>query len=201
MDDVETLGRLREQAIVETEQLNSRNTQLADLNNELTQRIQGQFKASKIQPSGLGIYDGSEIGNLILNDRPQLMSTMSSSQAGSSALHDQSADGQVFVAEKLYKHGAQQKKFFWKKPAVTMLKGAGKGFNRVFQSENQHLGDGQGAYESYGTAQDMAIGKTEKGSKWRKDKKNANGNGNYANSAQDISGNGSFNPRPLIYVF
>ncbi|TGZ77253.1 RhoGAP-domain-containing protein [Ascodesmis nigricans] len=195
MDDVETFGRLREQAIQDTEQLNMKNAQLADLNNELTRRIQGTMVQNhKKQPSGLGIYDPNDMASILSGDGKGPIVAVAS-QAVTHLEHG--ADGQVYVAEKVYKGGAQQKKFFWKKPAVTMLKGAGKGFNRVFQSENPHLGEGQGAYENYSSAQpsqqrattsDGQVGKTEKGSKWRK-VKNVNG-AVHGVSGPEVSGNG-----------
>lgn len=55
IDEVGGLVRTREQVIQETEQLNSKNAQLADLNNEITRQIQGKFKANKAALPGMTI--------------------------------------------------------------------------------------------------------------------------------------------------
>ncbi|PSR83692.1 hypothetical protein BD289DRAFT_461235 [Coniella lustricola] len=49
----------RDRALIEFEQLSSKNAQLADMNNDLTHQIQGRFRAnvgSDGKPNGLGIY-------------------------------------------------------------------------------------------------------------------------------------------------
>lgn len=133
---------MREQAIQETEQLNMKNAQLADLNNELTRRIQGQFKANKHQVPGLGIYDGSQGDLLELKDpekRPATATTTTTSLNTIGVPYSETSEGtEVFTAQKVepFKNGAQQKKFFWKKPGQTLMKGAGK-VGRVFGGENQ----------------------------------------------------------------
>jgi hypothetical protein len=140
MEDAENFGRLREQAIQETEQLNIKNAQLADLNNELTRRIQGQFKANKHQVPGLGIYDGStDLLDIKDLDKRSKVDT-SSSLATIGMPYNETSDGtEVLVAQKVstFKNGAQQKKFFWKKPGASIMKNAGKLSNRVFANENQ----------------------------------------------------------------
>ncbi len=161
LEDVENCGRLREQAIQETEQLNLKNAQLADLNNELTRRIQGQFKANKNQVGGLGIYDGNNSELLDIKEHTERRPTTSTSATATSAslsnvgtpIHEVPSDGtEVFVAQKVstVKNGAQPKKFFWKKPGTSIMKGAGKGFNRLLGPENPKDGylETQGGTES-----------------------------------------------------
>lgn len=69
LEENANLIRLRDQTIQETEQLNSKNAQLADLNNELTRQIQAKFQANKAamaanaSVNGLNInYAGSNVG-------------------------------------------------------------------------------------------------------------------------------------------
>jgi len=145
LEDVENYGRLREQAIQETGQLNMKNAQLADLNNELTRRIQGQFKANKHQLPGLGIYDGGaqELVDIREVDKRAAASSASTSLSTIGTPYHETVEApEVMVAQKAttVKHGAQPKKFFWKKPGASIMKGAGKGFNRVFASDSQKEG-------------------------------------------------------------
>lgn len=154
VEEVNMFARTREQAIQDTEQLNLKNAQLADLNNELTRRIQGQFKANKAPVSGLGIYTGNPMELLDMRDsekRPPTANTSVSiasvstlvptqdyqsqpQQLQHSHTHQHVNDGaEVLVAQKVttLKNGAQPKKTFWKKGGASIMKGAGKGFNKV----------------------------------------------------------------------
>jgi hypothetical protein len=180
LEDVESFGRLREQAIQETEQLNMKNAQLADLNNELTRRIQGQFQANKHQVPGLGIYDGSHSDLLNIKDlthRPTgALASLPLATIG--VPYSETSEGtEVFVAQKVapFKHGAQQKKFFWKKPGATIMKGANK-INRVFAPEAQ-----EGANGVDGTKSQGGPG----GKKWGKNTKGQTGG-----AAQELGGDG-----------
>jgi hypothetical protein len=144
LEDVENYGRLREQAIQETGQLNMKNAQLADLNNELTRRIQGQFKANKHQLPGLGIYDGGapDLFDVKEVDKRAVPSSASTSLSTIGTPYHETVEApEVMVAQKAttVKNGAQPKKFFWKKPGASIMK-AGKGFNRVFASDSQKEG-------------------------------------------------------------
>lgn len=145
VEDVENFGRLREQAIQETEQLNMKNAQLADLNNELTRRIQGQFKANK-QQVGLNIYDISTSELLDIkqeHDKRLPVATTSTTISTAVTPRDEMPDGgEVFVAEKVapFKNSGLKKPFFWKKNGTSIMKGAGKGFNKVFGPESQRDG-------------------------------------------------------------
>ncbi|KAL7273471.1 Rho-type gtpase-activating protein [Rhizina undulata] len=147
-DEVESFARAREQAIQETEQLNLKNAQLADLNNELTRRIQGQFKANKTQVNGLGIYTGNAADLLEVKDLDKRPATAVTPGGGSitninAPMQDPVNDGgEVFIAQKVstVKNGQGAKKTFWKKGGASIMKGAGKGFNKVFAMEQQKDG-------------------------------------------------------------
>lgn len=156
VEEVDMFSRVREQTIQDTEQLNMKNAQLADLNNELTRRIQGQFKANKTPVNGLGIYTGNPMELLDMKEsekRPPTANTSVSvattlisaptqdyqsqppqQQMHHSHTHHHHNDGaEVLVAQKIttLKNGAQPKKTFWKKGGASIMKGAGKGFNKV----------------------------------------------------------------------
>lgn len=182
MEDVESFGRLREQAIQETEQLNMKNAQLADLNNELTRRIQGQFKANKHQVPGLGIYDGGSVDLLDSKDaadkRPPIPPIPSVNLPTIGVPYDATSEGpEVFVAQKVstFKNGAQQKKFFWKKPGASIMKNAGKLSNRVFASEHDGANGGADPFNTRQGGPNDASGSSKLFSasqkKWGKDKK------------------------------
>lgn len=193
LEDVEMFGRLREQAIQETEQLNMKNAQLADLNNELTRRIQGQFQANKVP--GLGIYEGTidALDIKELDKRATPAATPTSSLATIGVPYSETSEGpEVFVAQKVstFKNGAQQKKFFWKKPGATIMKGANK-INRVFAAD-QEAANG---YDSSSTKPHGGMGGADKlfGSgqkKWGKSHKGGPTNG--SGGPQDDSGHGTF---------
>lgn len=182
MEDVESFGRLREQAIQETEQLNMKNAQLADLNNELTRRIQGQFQANKHQVPGLGIFDVSNPDLLSIKDLDKRPTNAIASVplATIGVPYSETSEGpEVFVAQKIapFKNGAQQKKFFWKKPGATIMKGANK-INRVFAAESQ---EGASAIDGTGTKSQGSLPK-----KWGKNTKGPiNGS---AGASQEVGG-------------
>jgi len=197
LEDVESFGRLREQAIQETEQLNMKNTQLADLNNELTRRIQGQFQANKVP--GLGIFDGTSIDALDIKDldkRATPAVTPTPSLATIGVPYSETSEGpEVFVAQKVstFKNGAQQKKFFWKKPGATIMKGANK-INRVFTADQEGTyGYDPPNMKSHGGmggmgGADKLFGGGQK--KWGKNHKGGSANG--IGGHQDDSGHGMF---------
>lgn len=151
-EEVENFARLRDQAIQDTEQLNLKNAQLADLNNELTRRIQGQFKANKAPVNGLGIYTGNAADLLDIKDQNEKRpSTATATSVSSSNMIGQTNDTthihhhheatEVFTAQKVtsLKNGPQIKKTFWKKGGAVM-KGAGKGVNKLFAGSDQREG-------------------------------------------------------------
>jgi CRISPR/Cas system CMR-associated protein Cmr5 small subunit len=205
MEDVEGFGRQRDDAIREAETLNMKNQQLADLNNELTQQIQNQYQTYKHRVPGLGIFDGSAttLADNHSDKRPPPSVTSGTVSSIGTPVNEQNIENpEVFVAQKVatYKNGAQQKKFFWKKPQMT--KGtAGKVFNSLFASENPREGypvDGQNNSElSVQQAQkNQAADNTNSNKlfgtqkKWGKSKP-ANG----TSAATDISPSG----KPIIF--
>lgn len=122
----------RERALLEFEQLSIKNAQLLDMNNDLTQQIQGRFKSqinSDIKsPQGLGIYHshkGPTNSSATLDN--------ASVQTGQATLVG--TDGDESVVE----HGptvvnirkGQVRKFNWKKGGNKVAQGLSKGVNRA----------------------------------------------------------------------
>ncbi|KAI5779305.1 hypothetical protein EDC01DRAFT_312233 [Geopyxis carbonaria] len=194
MDDVESFGRLREQAIQETEQLNMKNAQLADLNNELTRRIQGQFKTSKgvLQNiPGLGIYDGSNTDLLEIrenNEKRGPAPSITSVSTLSTPANEQPPDGaELGVAQTVapYKKGG----WIWKKPATHIMKGAGKGFNKVFAPDEGANGyDMKGNRTQKGLVPEAPGNKLFGGTQKKRTKTKTNPNGSNNQSLAEMNG-------------
>ncbi|KAH0551592.1 hypothetical protein GP486_007190, partial [Trichoglossum hirsutum] len=150
------LARLRDQAIQETEQLNLKNAQLADLNNELTHQIQERYKANRDQsvnqtldsprPStnGLGIYNHhKERSDASIDGRDLRLAAGASTGGSGASLHgDQSDDhGTVLPAPHIV-NIRQPKKSYWKKGSQSVAKNVSKGFKGAFSSGNQYQREG-----------------------------------------------------------
>ncbi|KAI9672548.1 MAG: Rho-type gtpase-activating protein [Caeruleum heppii] len=153
-EEVSTMAKAREQAIQETEQLNLKNAQLADLNNELTHQIQERYKAHREQAgsfdgrsgtNGLGIYahQFKERSDLSVDTRSDLRpGTGYGSSANSmpnvmAESHDGEPAALLASPHVVNIRKGQVKKFNWKKGGQTVAKGVSKGFKGAFSSTNQ----------------------------------------------------------------
>jgi hypothetical protein len=148
----------RDRALVEFEQLSSKNAQLVDMNNEITHQIQERFKAQsgnsidspRPPMNGLGIYthhnkDKSNV-SVQLDDslRPSTGTTVFGS-VGSVSTYPQAMDqdpsmepATVLSAPHVINiRKGQAKKFNWKKGGQTVAKGVSKGFKGAFSSVQQ----------------------------------------------------------------
>ncbi|KAF3908382.1 hypothetical protein AA313_de0210395 [Arthrobotrys entomopaga] len=146
LEETATAIRMRDQAIQETEQLNLKNAQLADLNNELTRRIQGNFMKSKnAAPSGptvisatngTGVYGTSTESQHAPSLSGSTSTITTNMMSETTTLHE---EGTAVVAAphvvNIRKPGAPAKKFNWKKGGAAVGKGLGKAFNRAFASD------------------------------------------------------------------
>lgn len=147
----------RDRALVEFEQLVSKNTQLADLNNDLTHSIQEKFKthSNSTNPSesprpphnGLGIYthhskakSSTSIGLDDASLRPSTGTTLQGSSIGNMSTYPQAMDQEapmepatVLSAPHVVNiRKVQGKKFNWK---GNVAKAAAKGFKGAFSSQ------------------------------------------------------------------
>lgn len=110
----------RDRALLEFEQLSSKNAQLADMNNDLTHQIQGRFRSqvgSDGRPNGLGIYanhkavSSTSVHNI----------DASSIQTGSNTMVGTDVDEPILEGPTVVQvRKGQVKKFNWKKGGKTM---------------------------------------------------------------------------------
>jgi uncharacterized coiled-coil protein SlyX len=155
-EDKSRILALREQALVEFEQLSAKNAQLADMNNDLTHQIQERFKAQsgngmdspRPPANGLGIYthhnkDKSNV-SIQLDDvsvRPSTSTTLFGSINSYPQAMDQDPGMEpatVLSAPHVVNiRKGQAKKFNWKKGGQTVAKGVSKGFKGAFASVQQ----------------------------------------------------------------
>ncbi|KAI9762064.1 MAG: hypothetical protein M4579_000700 [Chaenotheca gracillima] len=145
------LARFRDQAIQETEQLNLKNAQLADLNNELTHQIQERYRANREQGgpfdgprqpmNGLGIYahhhkEKSDVSMDARELRPGTGQGPSSVTTASTLVEQNEAEpATVLTAPHVVNiRKGQVKKFNWKKGGQSVAKGVSKGIKGAFSS-------------------------------------------------------------------
>ncbi|GKT45582.1 putative rhomboid protein [Colletotrichum spaethianum] len=152
----------RDRALLEFEQLSSKNAQLADMNNEMTHQIQERFK-SQIggelkSPNGLGIYSQSKVfssSQLNLADSASLSTTL---------VHE--TDEPVVEARPTVVdiRKGQVKKFNWKKGSKGLAQNVAKGVNRAvvaFQQERER-GPHQGLTgDNIGMPYNMTVSQVE----------------------------------------
>ena len=147
----------RDRALVEFEQLSSKNAQLADMNNDLTHQIQERFKAQsggnsmdspRTGTNGLGIYTqhNKNKSNVSVHlDDTSLRPSTSTAVFGSvnTYPHPMDQDSSMEPATVLSAphvvniRKGQAKKFNWKKGGQSVAKGVSKGFKGAFSSSAQ----------------------------------------------------------------
>lgn len=151
IEDTANLTRLRDQAIQETEQLNLKNAQLADLNNELTQQIQERYKAHR----EVGAVEsprpinGLSVSNPFFKDKLELPTDGRDGRQGSSQGHstpssfrtltDQNDGGQsaTVLQQPHVVDIGKARKFNWKKGGQSVAKGVSRGLKGAFSSNSQ----------------------------------------------------------------
>ncbi len=133
----------RDRALLEFEQLSSKNAQLADMNNDLTHQIQERFKsqihADHVKsPNGLGIYHshkGPSISSVNL-DSAGILSSNNVSIIGTDGEEPIVESGPTVVNIRK----GQVRKFNWKKGSKTVAQNLTKGVNRAvgaFQNDRE----------------------------------------------------------------
>ncbi|POS86967.1 hypothetical protein EPUL_001119 [Erysiphe pulchra] len=148
----------RDRALLEFEQLSSKNAQLADMNNDLTHQIQERFKShshsidiQRAPLNGLGLYshpskNKSSI-SMQLDDaslRPSTGTTLFSMTGSYAQNMEQDGSNIEPVAElsaphvvNIRKGQATKKTFNWKRSRQTVAKGVSKGIKGAFSSTQQ----------------------------------------------------------------
>ncbi|KAI0012978.1 RhoGAP-domain-containing protein [Xylariaceae sp. FL0662B] len=152
----------RDRARLEFEQLVSKNAQLADLNNDLTNQIQERFKNHsdpRSPPNGLGIYNqhrGTSNNSVSLDG--------SSIQTGTAIIATEHEEPILEAGPTVVKIGkGQVKKFNWKKGSKAMAQNIAKGVNRTvvaFQQPERERVPGM-AGESIGLPYNMTVASVE----------------------------------------
>jgi hypothetical protein len=144
-DDITNLIQVKDKGLQEFESLSSKNTQLAELNNQLVSSIQEMLKShnnksasfdrSALNSNGLGIYNGSSRGDLA--------SIHSATLQESSSLHDllphagDAEPAHVLTAPQVVNiRKGQPKKFNWKKGSSGLAKNVTKGIKGAFAGNN-----------------------------------------------------------------
>ncbi|KAH8804826.1 hypothetical protein F5884DRAFT_428138 [Xylogone sp. PMI_703] len=128
----------RDRALVEFEQLSSKNAQLADMNNDLTHQIQERFKAQSANVDsprhGLGIYT-----HMKDKSSASFADDATTVRSGSTTVYGSEQDPTVesAVPHVVNIRKGQAKKFNWKKGGQTVAKGVSKGFKGAFSSSGQ----------------------------------------------------------------
>ncbi|KAH6681170.1 rho-type GTPase-activating protein [Plectosphaerella plurivora] len=152
----------RDRALLEFEQLSSKNAQLADMNNDLTHQIQERFK-SQIgdikSPGGLGIYSHKGVSGSTSNLADSAsITTATTLMPHESDEHVAEARPTVVDIRK-----GQAKKFNWKKGSKTVAQNIAKGVNRTvgaFQQERELRHQGLSG-ENIGMPYNMTVAQVE----------------------------------------
>jgi hypothetical protein len=130
----------RDRALLEFEQLSSKNAQLADMNNDLTHQIQERFKQQinngERPPNGLGIYGHAKgVSSISVNlDAASL-------QTGTTMVGNDGEEPVVEGPTVVNIRKGQVKKFNWKKGSSKVAHNISKGINRAagaFQQQEQN---------------------------------------------------------------
>ncbi|PHH54582.1 N-chimaerin [Ceratocystis fimbriata CBS 114723] len=152
----------RDRALMEFEQLSSKNAQLADMNNDLTHQIQERFKAQinmdPKSPNGLGIYGASK-----------LTGDGSSIHTGTTLLGGDNEDTIVEAGGPMVVNirKGQVKKFNWKKGSKTLAQNVGKGVSKAaaaFQNDKERAAAGQPGYlagDNIGMPYNMTVAQVD----------------------------------------
>jgi hypothetical protein len=142
VEEVANLSRMKDKSFQEFEQLSSKNAQLAELNNQLVNQIQGLYKAGSATEStrstnGLGIYSHNKekstgsVDASKTSDLASSISTMTIQDEGDATIIP---GPQVVSIRK-----GQVRKFNWKRGGQSVAKGVSKGL-KAFSGERDMIG-------------------------------------------------------------
>ncbi|MCJ1396298.1 Rho-type gtpase-activating protein [Xylographa bjoerkii] len=152
-EDVSALVKEHKKAMDEMEQLSTKNLQLADLNNQLINQIQGLYQQGKDLsldmsmpvPQGLGIYTHhqKEKSNISIDSRetrPSYAETYASERSLLHSDHDAEPATILSVPQVVNIRKGQPKKFNWRKGGQNVAKGVTKGLKGAFTTTNTNDG-------------------------------------------------------------
>ncbi|CRG89723.1 Rho-type GTPase-activating protein 1 [Talaromyces islandicus] len=144
--EIANLSRMKEKSFQEFEQLSSKNAQLAELNNNLVNQIQGIYNANSAVESsrstnGLGIYSHNKdksTGSIDVTRTGDLASSVSTM-----TIHDEAEPATIVPGPQVVSiRKGQPRKFNWKRGGQTVAKGVTKGLKGAFSSDKEFGPDG-----------------------------------------------------------
>lgn len=144
--EIANLSRMKEKSFQEFEQLSSKNAQLAELNNQLVNQIQGIYNANSAvdtsrSTNGLGIYSHNKdksIGSIDATKPGDLASSVSTM-----TIHDEAEPATIVPGPQVVSiRKGQPRKFNWKRGGQNVAKGVTKGIKGAFSSEKEFGPDG-----------------------------------------------------------
>ena len=153
VEEISGLAKEQKKAMDEMEQLSMKNSQLADLNNQLINQIQGLYQQGKDRvsdvsmqaPQGLGIYTHhqKEKSNVSIDSRdtrPSYAETYASERSLLHSDHDAEPATILSAPQVVNIRKGQPKKFNWRKGGQNVAKGVTKGLKGAFTTTNANDG-------------------------------------------------------------
>ncbi|EED21614.1 Rho GTPase activator Rga, putative [Talaromyces stipitatus ATCC 10500] len=143
VEEVANLSRMKDKSFQEFEQLSSKNAQLAELNNQLVNQIQGLYKASSATEStrstnGLGVYSHNKeksTGSVDASKAADLASSVSTM-----TIQDEAEPATIVPGPQVVSiRKGQVRKFNWKRGGQSVAKGVSKGL-KAFSGEKEIIG-------------------------------------------------------------
>lgn len=141
-DEIGTLIQMKDKGFQEFESLQSRNTQLIEMNNQLVQNIQEAYKANRVPngagaTNGLGIYHPGAKEMLSSSDIRNLNLVNTDSSMPNLLQENDSEPVTVLTAPQVVNiRKGQPKKFNWRKGGEKMAKNITKGVKGAFAGES-----------------------------------------------------------------
>lgn len=145
--ELANLSRMKEKSFQEFEQLSSKNAQLAELNNQLVNQIQGIYNANSTIDSsrptnGLGIYSHSKDKSSGSIDATKTGGDLATS-VSSMTIQDEAEPATIVPGPQVVSiRKGQPRKFNWKRGGQNVAKGVTKGLKGAFSSEKDFAPDG-----------------------------------------------------------
>ncbi|EDN02913.1 conserved hypothetical protein [Histoplasma mississippiense (nom. inval.)] len=139
LEELSNLGRMKDKSFQEFEQLSLKNSQLAELNNDLVHQIQGIYKVNTIReggrkiPNGLGIYaHQKDISVASLDGREPRPSNDLQTSTSNTQSEDAEPAALLQGPQVVSIRKGQVRKFNWKKGGQNVAKGVTKGLKGAF---------------------------------------------------------------------
>ncbi|MCJ1294566.1 Rho-type gtpase-activating protein [Xylographa carneopallida] len=148
-EEISTLVKEQKKAMDEMEQLSMKNSQLAELHNQLINQLQSSYQQGKDRsldvstpvPQGLGIYthhqkEKSNVSIESRDTRPSYAETYASEKSLLHSDHDAEPATILSAPQVVNIRKGQPKKFNWRKGGQNVAKGVTKGLKGAFTTTN-----------------------------------------------------------------